>query len=184
MRKVTVVLITGTLALGLIPTFAGPVRAEDLSRCGAIRLDERPPLGKTGRWNDRPYVRRHNRFLDTHADVFASGYLAGKHFYVGFTQEVCKNLREFRRGLPDRWRIRAFKANFTYLRLRRAQRCVTELFSREWLGISAVGADVYRNKTSVMLERNSKRRRRFIRNECGTSARPILYFEEGTVSQD
>lgn len=183
MRTLSSLVLSATLVLGLVGPVA-PVTAEDLSRCGAIKLSERPPLGKTGNWNDRPYVRRHNRFLETRPGVFASGYLAGKHFYVGFTHDVCKNLRDFRRGLPDRWRVRAFKADFTYRRLRRAQRCVTELFGREWLGISAVGADVYRNKTSVMLERNTKRRRRFIRNECGVSGTPILYFEEGTVTPD
>ena len=182
MRRLPAVLAAIALALhGLVlPAAAG----EDLDRCGASTLDEAPRAGKTGNWDEEPYVRRHNRFLRERPKVFASGYLSGRHFYVGFTHDVCDNLRDFRRGLPERWRVRAFKADFTYRRLRRAQRCVTELFSQDWLGISAVGVDVVRNKTDVMLENNTERRRRYIRGRCGASKGRILYFTEGTVTPE
>ena len=182
MRKLPAIFITAALALqGLVlPAHA----AENLDRCGATTLGEAPRPGKTGNWDDAPYVRRHNRFLREQPDVFASGYLSGRHFYVGFTHDVCDNLQDFRRGLPDRWRVRAFKADFTYRRLRRAQHCVTEMFGNEWLGISAVGTDVFRNKTNVMLENNTERRRRYIRRRCGASKGRILYFTEGTVTPE
>lgn len=179
MRRAVFILLSFALAFAGTAFPAGA--REDLDRCGAITLRERPPLGQTENWDTDPYMKRHNRFLRTRPRVFASGYLAGKHFYVGFTHDVCENLRDFRKGLPQRWRARAFKANFSYRRLRRAQRCATDMFDRTWLGISAVGTDVYRNKTSVMLEKNTKRRRRFIRRECGATGAQILYFEEGTV---
>ena len=182
MRKVPALLLAAALVL---QGFALPAGAgEDLDRCGAVTLEEKPPLGEAGNWDEGPYVRRHNIFLRERPEVFASGYLSGRHFYVGFTRDVCDNLRDFRRGLPQRWRVRAFEADFTYRRLRRAQHCVTELFGHDWLGISAVGVDVYRNKTNVMLERDTERRRRYIRRRCGASKGRILYFTEGTVTPE
>ena len=179
MRRFLQVLLC--LVLSLAASAVPAAATEDLDRCGAITVSERPRLGQRGNWDSRPYARRHNRFLRTRPRVFASGYLAGKHFYVGFTEDVCANLRDFRKGLPQPWRVRAFKAKFNYRRLRKAQRCVAELMGNERLSVSAVGADVYRNMTSVMLERNTKRRRTIIRERCGASRAQILYFEEGTV---
>lgn len=159
---------------------ADATEGENLSRCDAVTLEDRPPLGGGG-FNSKPYQRRHNRWIEEHPHVFASGYLSGKRFYVGFTRNVCDNLQRFRRGLEDPWRVRAFHADWTYRQLRRAQRCVTDLFEKRWLKISAVGVDVWRNKLEVMLEENTERRRNYIRNRCGSVT---IRFVEGTVTPD
>lgn len=177
--KTWVSILVGCLALSVLS--ASPVgAAEDLSSCGAVTLDERPPLGGGG-FDTQPYQRRHNQWLKEHPDVFASGYLSGKRFYVGFTSDVCDNLRRFREGLKNPWRVRAFEADWTYRQLRRAQRCVNDLFEKRWLKISATGADVWRNKLEVMLEENTERRRNYIFSRCGTVS---IRFVEGTVSPD
>ena len=178
MTTLIAVLILGTAVFS--PVKASQSGSEDLSRCGAVTLQDRPRRGGGG-FNVRPYQRRHNRWLEEHPDVFASGYISGKRFYVGFTHDVCDNLRRFRRGLEDPWRVRAFHADWTYRQLRKAQRCVTDLFSKRWLKISATGTDVWRNKLEVMLEENTERRRNYIRNQCGTVT---IRFVEGTVTPD
>lgn len=151
-----------------------------LQRCGAITVDERPPLGGGG-FNTDPYVRAHNRYLRRHPDVFASGYLSGKRFYVGFTRHVCHHLRRIRQMVDKGWRFRAFVAIHTYRELRRAQRCVTHLMGRRRLRISAVGVDVWRNKLEVMLRRRTERRERIIRRECGTVR---IRFTEGVIAPE
>ena len=171
-----VVLASAVLMTGV----ASSSEDEDLSRCGAVTLENRPPLGGGG-FDVRPYQRRHNRWLKEHPKVFASGYLSGKRFYVGFTHDVCDNLQRFLRGLDNPWRVKAFKADWTYRQLRRAQRCVSDLFDKRWLKISATGTDVWRNKLEVMLEENTERRRNYIRNQCGTVS---IRFVEGTVTPD
>jgi hypothetical protein len=173
--------VIAALMVPIYPVATSAAASEDLSRCGAVTLKERPELGQTDNWNHGPHVRRHNQYLRSHPKVFASGYLSGRHFYVGFTRNVCKNLHEFRKGLPQKWRVRAFQATFSYKRLRLAQRCVTAMMSNSELGISAVGADVYRNKTMVMLSENTEERRAVIRAECEAAKARILRFEEGTI---
>ena len=178
MRRV--LLCFALLVSVLIP--AGPSRAEDLSRCGAVELEDRPRLGQSGGWDASAHQRRHNQYQRRHPEVFASGYLSGKHFYVGFTHDVCRKLRRFRRGLSEeQWRVRAFHANWTYRELRQAQRCVNEYFSRDWLKMSATGVDVWRNKLEVMFEKNTAKRRRFIRRRCGTVD---IRFTEGRVEPE
>ena len=156
-----------------------PVGAEDLSRCGAVALEDRPDFrGQKGNWDYAPYQERHNQYLKEHPEVFASGYLNGRRFWVGFTEDVCDHLRAFRQGLPDRWRVRAFHANWTYRELRTAQKCVGPYFDNEWLNIQGTWTDVMRNKTGVMFKRNTEKRRRYILKRCGTVD---FRFEEGTV---
>lgn len=173
-RFLAAVLVAWVLgALWAPPTLAG----EELSDCGAVTLADRPRLGGGG-FDTRRYQRRHNVFLEEYPEVFASGYLSGKRFYVGFTHDVCHYLRLFRKGLKNPWRVKAFQANWSYKELRRTQRCVTDLFEKRWLKISGVGSDVWRNNVEVMLEENTKRRRNYIRSRCGPAD---LRFVEGTV---
>lgn len=167
------------LATSLVPSVA--LAEEDLSRCGAIELEDRPKLGQSRNWDYSRYQRRHNEYQRNHPDVFASGYLAGRHFYVGFTEDVCRHLKRFRKGLPEKWRVRAFHANWTYRQLRHAQKCANEYFDKRWLNMSATSTDVWRNKVEVMFEKNTERRRRFIRRECGTVD---FRFTEGRVVPD
>jgi hypothetical protein len=102
---------------------------------------------------------------------------------VGFTRDVCENLREFRQGLPDPWRVQAFEANFSYRRLRDAQKCVWRMVDDDWLGLSGVGTDVFRNQTAVMLEQDTEDRRSLIQSECGEDdSEDLLYFEEGKIT--
>lgn len=167
------------LATCLVP--APALASEDLSACNAVELRDRPKLGQSGSWDSRRYQRRHNEYQREHPDVFAGGYLSGKHFYVGFTQDVCAHLQRFRRGVPKKWRVRAFQAEWTYREMRRAQACVNDYFDDRWLGISATGVDVWRNKLEVMLKKNTERRRRFVERHCGTVD---IRFTEGEVTTD
>ena len=161
----------------LIPAI--PATAEDLSSCGAVTLENRPPFsGKKGKWSHVAYQERHNQYLKEHPDVFASGYIAGRHFYVGFTEDVCAHLKAFKEGLPDKWRVKAFDANWSYRELRQAQKCVAPYFDNEWLNIQGTWTDVWRNKVGVMFERNTEKRRQYILKRCGTVN---FRFEEGTV---
>ena len=159
-----------------------PAGAEDLSRCGAVTVEDRPKLGgQKGNWDYSPYQERHNVYLREHPEIFASGYIAGRYFYVGFTEDACANLREFRDGLPEKWRVRAFHANWTFRELRQAQKCVNPYFENEWLNIQGTDTDVWRNKAWVMFKRNTEKRRRFILKRCGTVD---FKFVEGTVSAE
>ena len=167
------------LAICLVPS-AAPAE-EDLSRCDAVELEDRPKLGQTENWNYREYQRRHNTYQRNHPEVFAGGYLAGKYFYVGFTEDVCKHLRRFRNGLPQKWRARAFHANWTFREMRRAQGCANEHFDNRWLNMQATSTDVWRNKVEVMFKKNTKSRRDYIESRCGTVD---FRFTEGTVSPD
>lgn len=164
------------LATNLAPSVA---IAHEVSRCGAVELKDRPRLGHSGDWDTRRYQRRHNEYQRNHPDVFASGYLSGRYFYVGFTEDVCRNLRRFRNGLPEKWRVQAFRANWTYRELKRAQRCVNDHFDNRWLGMSMTSVDVWRNKLEVMLEKDTARRRRYIEQRCGTVD---IRFTEGEVT--
>lgn len=169
--------IAVALVLTSVPSAASV--EEDLDRCRAVTLEELPPGGQKGDWDSKPYARRHARYLETHPRVFASGFLSGKHFYIGFTRDVCKHLRHFRIGLEQPWRVRAFDANFSYRRMTRAIRCVADMSDNERLGISLVGDNVHRNEVEVLLERNTEWRRKIIRRRCDPDWRPILYFREG-----
>ncbi len=153
------------------------------SRCEPISVDERPRLGDRTRGFDwTPYTKAHDRYLRRRPEVFASGYLSGRHFYVGFTRRVCHHLQRIRHMVDtQRWRFRAFIADYSLRQLRRAQRCVGDLVHREWLGISAWGPDVWRNKLWVMLRKRTDRRERFIRRECPAVA---IRFSEGEVEPD
>ena len=177
MRRISVCAIL--LAACLAPSAA--TAEEDLSRCGAVELEDRPKLGQSENWDFRRYQRRHNEYGRNHPEVFASGYLSGKHFYVGFTEDVCRHLKRFRNGLPQKWRVRAFHANWTFRQLRRAQECANDHFDNRWLAMSATSTDVWRNKVEVMFEKNTKRRREFIEEKCGTVD---FRFTEGTVTPD
>lgn len=115
MRRLIPALLSCLIAFTLVPSQV--TAGEDLSRCGAIHLRDRPPLGQTLNWDSEEHVKRHNLFLRTHPRVFAR----------------------------------------------------------------AVGADVHGNKVEVMLERNTKKRRRALRSECGATKPRILYFAEGTI---
>lgn len=164
------------LATLMVP--AAATAGEDLSRCDAVELKDRPRLGQSENWNYRRYQRRHNEYQRNHPEVFAGGYLSGKHFYVGFTHDVCAHLKRFRRGLPDKWRARAFHAKWTFRELRRAQECINEHFDNRWLNMQGTGTDVWRNKVEVMFKRNTERRRRYIERRCGTVD---IRFTEGEV---
>lgn len=179
MRLVATGLVT-VLILGL------PVArsAENLDRCGAVTLDQLPPGGQKGDWDTVPYAERDARYQRTHPRVYASGFLSGRHFYVGFTRDVCRHLRHFRAGVPQPWRVRAFDANFSYARMKKGMRCVADLSKKDRLRISATGDNVHRNQVEVLLERNTEWRRRIIRRRCDANWKPLLYFREGTVSPD
>ena len=175
MKRATLAILVS--ALLILP--ASPAGAEDISRCGAVALEDRPKLGQTRNWDYSEYQRRLNRYQQRHPEVFASGYLSGKHFYVGFTKNVCWHLKRFRKGLSQKWRVRAFEADWTYRELRRAQACANEYFDNKWLNMQATSADVWRNKLEVMFKRNTERRRDFIERRCGTVD---IRFVEGEVS--
>ena len=170
------VVLVATLVVPAVAT-----AAEDLSGCDAVELKDRPRLGQSNNWNYSEYQRRHNEYQRNHPEVFAGGYLSGKHFYVGFTHDVCAHLKRFRRGLPDKWRARAFHANWPFRELRRAQECINEHFDNRWLNMQATGVDVWRNKDEVMFKRNTEPRRRYIERRCGTVD---IRFTEGEVSPD
>lgn len=156
--------------------------AREGEECGAITVRERPKLGDRTRGFDwDPYIRVSNRYLRRHPDVYASGYLAGKHMYVGFTDDVCRRLRHMRGQVEQRWRLRAFVAGYSYAELERANACVGELAGRRRLAITGWGPDVYRNRLMVMLRKRTERRERVIRRECRQAA---IYFREGEVSTD
>jgi hypothetical protein len=153
----------------------------DLSVCGATNVGEQEPLGQRGRWRSVPYAQQRNRYQRSRPEVFAGTYLSGSHVFVGFTEDVCKNVQEFRKGLSEPWRVRGFKARFSFRRLRQAQQCVVEMRHDERLGFSGVGADVFRNQTGVMLKEDSEDRRELIESECGEAeGEDLFYFEEGT----
>ena len=177
MRRFLRAFLGTVLALSLIPA-AGADDHETFRECGAIALDERPPLGQKGSYDVRPYQRRHNRYLEHHPQVFASGYLSGDHFYIGLTHRVCMHLKKFKAPLDKPWRVRAFKADWTYRELRRAHNCVRDL-NWDRLGIQGAGVDVYRNKDSVMFKNDKPWRRRAVLRRCGTVD---FRFTEGTIS--
>lgn len=178
-RSGVVVSLCVVLVLGLVSA-ASADDHEGFRKCGAIALDERPPLNQKDTFDGAPYQRRHNTYQRWHPEVFASGYIAGDHFYIGLTHKVCKHLKKFRAPLEKPWRVVAFKANWTYRELLDAQDCVRDL---DWkrLGIQGSGVDVYRNKDEVMFKNDKPWRRRTVLRKCGTVD---FRFMEGTVSPD
>ena len=179
MKALARAMVLGVVLSVLVP--AAPAVGGNISRCGAVTLDDRPKLGQTENWDYDEYQRRHNRYQERHPEVFASGYLAGKHFYVGFTKNVCWHLKRFRKGLSQKWRARAFLADWTFRELRRAQGCANEHFDNKWLDMQGTGVDVWRNKLEVMFKRNTERRREYIERRCGTVD---IRFTEGEVGPD
>ena len=180
MRR-TILLCAALLAASLIaPT--GATATGTHSKCGAVELEDRPRLGQSSRWNHKYHQRRLNVYQHNHPEVFASGYLSGEHFYVGFTENVCWHLDNFKDGLRDgKWRVKAFHADWTFVELRSAQRCANRYFDNRWLNMQGTGVDVWRNKLEVMFKRNTESRRNFIESRCGTVD---IRFTEGSVSPD
>ena len=172
-------IVRGIVAISLVAA-SFPVAAAGgehrLERCGAVTLDDAPRPGSRGDFYEGRLARKVRRFKQNHADVFADAYLSKKYLYVGFTQHVCWWLRNFRKGLPEPWRARAFQADFSLRELRRARRCVSDLFSeKRWL--TAVGIDVSRNSLTVWMKRKTERRKHYVERRCGTVR---IRFREGT----
>lgn len=176
MRRVAGLLVL-FLVIGAAPASAG--RGE---RCGAVTLDEKPPFGDANQrfdWSD--HQRAHNWYIGHRRHVFASGYLSGNHYYVGFTRRVCKNLRGIRSMVDERWRFRAFVAEYSWNQLAKTQRCVADLPRQKWLQIGGSTRDVYMNQDVVWLREKTDGRKRYVRRRCPDAR--IVFYEGAGVDE-
>lgn len=177
--KSIVVAVAFSVVAGLAPV---PAMAAKGDHCGAVSLDEKPPFGNPKRgvdWSD--HQDAHNWYIGHRRHVFASGYVSGKHYYVGFTRRVCKHLRGIRSMVDEPWRFRAFVAHYSWNQLAKTQRCVGELPRRQWLKVGGSDRDVYMNQVIVWLEEKTDGRKRFIRSRCPWAR--IVFYEGGAVEQ-
>ena len=175
--KPIVVLIAVALVMGAAPALAGKG-----DQCGAVSLAEKPPFGDANQrfdWSD--HQDAHNWYIGHRRHVFASGYLSGNHYYVGFTRRVCHHLRGIRSMVDERWRFRVFVAKYSWHRLAKTQRCVADLNRQEWLQVGGSDRDVYMNQVIVWLREKTDGRKRYIRQRC--PAARIVFYEGGAVDE-
>lgn len=174
--------VTVALGLALVASVApsAPAVAKNGERCGAVTIEERPRGRSTSGdfdWSD--HQDAHNWYLWNRPHVFASGYLSGNHYYVGFTQWVCRHLSRIRSRVDERWRFRAFVAEFGWSELKKTQRCVAPLFEKKWLRIGGSDIDVFENQVIVWLRKKTEPRKRYIRRRCPVAR--IVFYEGGAV---
>ncbi|HEV2757331.1 MAG TPA: hypothetical protein VG318_16320 [Actinomycetota bacterium] len=173
MRKITILLAV-LLVMG-----AAPALAAKGEHCGAITLADKPPLGEGSRFDWSDHQDAHNWFIGHRRHVFASGYVSGKHYYVGFTRKVCRHLRHIRSMVDEGWRFQAFVAKYSWAQLARTQRCVGDLPRQEWLRIGGSDRDVHMNQVIVWLREKTDGRKHYIRHRCPDAR--IVFYEGGTV---
>lgn len=176
MRKIAAV-VALLLVLG-----AAPAAARKGEHCGAVSLKDKPPLGGASGFDWSDHQDAHNWYIGHKRHVFASGYVSGDHYYVGFTRRVCKHLSGIRSMVDEPRRFRAFVAHYSWNQLAATQRCVGELPERrrEWLGIGGSDRDVYMNQVIVWLREKTDGRKRYIRSHCPKAR--IVFYPGGAVA--
>lgn len=175
MRKTVTVLVL-CLVMG-----AAPAAARKGEHCGAVSLADRPPLGNAARFDWSDHQDAHNWYIGHRRHVFASGYLSGDHYYVGFTRRVCRHLAGIRSMVEERWRFRAFVAHYSWNQLAATQRCVGDLPRQSWLKIGGSDRDVHANQVIVWLREKTDGRKRYVRGRCPKAR--IVFYEGGAVEE-